>query len=328
MKAIKLSIEIISIAFFLVTITSCAISKINESHLEAPTYGFTAELDEPSARGQLSRISPEQSNVFSRFDISPDGKYIIYSGMQSGGGDKLLQLWKIASDGSGSPVKITSGGDQSFYYPSFTNDGQYIVYASANQLWRVRSDGAGGKMLIPGTGSKTDTSPHLSIDNKLVFTSYQLITSGTVVTRKSFIWTSKLDGANLTQIREGSNPRWSPDGKKIVFEHDEEIWTINADGTSLMQLTNTSEIGEHLPSFSPDGRMIVYTSNEGKDGKRSTDWNIWTMNADGSDRMQITELNSWDSWPIWGSNGIYFLSARAKSGRLNLQRIWKLKIYQ
>lgn len=325
MKVIRVTSEIITLVFLLVTVTSCVVSNISETHMRAPTYGFTAEIDEPSARGQLSRVSPEQSDVFYRFDISPDGNYIIYSGMQSGGGDKLIQLWKIATDGSGSPTKITSGGDKSFYYPSFTNDGQYIVYASANQIWRVRSDGAGGKMLIPGTGSKADTAPHLSIDNKLVFTSYQYVTTGNNVTRKYLIWTSNLDGGELTQIREGSNPRWSPDGNKIVFEHDGEIWTINADGTSLIQLTNTSEISEQLPSFSPDGTMIVYTSNEGKDGKRSTDWNIWTMSSDGSERMQITELDSWDSWPIWGSNGIYFLSARAKSGRQNLQRIWKLK---
>lgn len=326
MRNPRFMVQIILCLSAILSLSSCAIDMGAVSPLASSRSGFTTELDEPSARGQLSRISPEQSNVSYRFDLSPDGKYIIYSGVQAGGGNQLLQLWKISSDGSGSPIKITSGGDNNFFYPCFTQDGAYIVYESGNHLWRVRSDGAGGKMSIPGAGNKTDTAPHLSREDKLVFNSVQYTSSGGVITGKKYlIWTSDLNGGELTQIREGSNPRWAPDGKKIVFEHDGELWTIEADGTSLIQLTNTESVLEMLPSFSPDGSKIVYTSNEGKDGNPSFDWNIWTMKTDGSNRMQITELKSWDAWPIWSPNGIYFLSARAQSGNTHLQRIWKLK---
>jgi len=327
MKLCKILAVVVAVAIGVMSLTSCATSSTRIApHLQSPSSGFTSELDEPSARAQLTRVSPEQSVVVFRFDISPDAKHIIYSGVQSGGGDQLIQLWKISSDGTGSPVKITSGGENNFYYPTFTNDGEYIVYSSANQIWKVRSDGAGGKMLIPGTGSKTDTAPHISKDNILVFNSIQYSTVSGVLSSKYLIWTSNLNGGELTQIREGSNPRWSPDGKKIVFEHDNEIWIIDANGTSLIQLTNSANIMEKLPSFSPQGDKIVYTSNEGKDGKPSADWNIWTMDADGASKMQITELKSWDSWPIWGNDGIYFLSARAQTEKKNIQRIWKLKL--
>jgi Tol biopolymer transport system component len=139
------------------------------------------------------------------------------------------------------------------------------------------------------------------------------------------IWTCNLDGSDLTQIREGKYPKWSPDEKKIVFMYDGEIWTVNANGTDLTQITNTYNIFENLPSFSPDGKKIVYSSNEGTDGQPSWDINIWAMNLDGSQKTQLTELNSWDSWPIWGRNGVYFLSGRAQRPGMNIKRIWLLR---
>ena len=315
---VKLSFIIVA----LLMLISCATT---QTSLKASKMGFTKELDEPSARGQLSRISPEQSNVMYRFCLSPDNETIIFSGTQSGGSDNLIQLWKVSSSGSTSPIKITSGGSNHKLSPSFTKDGDYIVYCSEGQLWKVRKDGAGGKMKIPGSGTNQDFAPNVSSKNILVFCSVQKSQSS-AKNDKYLIWTSNLNGGELTQLREGIYPQWSPDGTKIIFEHKKEIWLINSDGTNLMQLTNTSDIYEGKPSFSGDGNKIVYVSNEDVSRKPMMDYNIWIMNEDGSEKQQKTELGAWDSWPIWGKDGIYFLSARAQKQNEFNQRIWKLKI--
>lgn len=319
MKRFTNTLLIIPTVALLMILTSCA---VQSSYMASSKIGFTRELDEPSSRGQLQRISPEQSFVAYRFALSPDDNYVVFSGVQTGGGDNLLQLWKISSDGSGSPVKLTSGGSSNYNYPSFTNNGEYIVYESAGQLWRVRSDGAGGKMRIPGSGSGNDSAPHVSINNDVVFCSTQI----TGTSYQHLIWISNLNGGDLTQIREGSNPRWSPDGRMLTFEHAGDIWTVKATGTDLSQLTNTSNIQEVLPSFSQDGKSIVYASNEGKAGIVVRDWNIWSMSIDGSNKTQVTELASWDCWPLWGRKGIYFLSGRAQKQNEQIQRIWLLKM--
>jgi len=317
-------IQLVKVSFVIVALLmliSCATT--TQTSLKASKMGFTKELDEPSARGQLSRISPEQSNVMYRFCISPNNETIIFSGTQSGGTDNLIQLWKVSSSGSTSPTKITSGGSNHKLSPSFTNDGKFIVYASEGQLWKVRKDGAGGKMKIPGSGTNQDFVPHVSSNNVLVFCSVQKSQNAI---NKYLIWTSNLNGGELTQLREGVYPQWSPDGTKIVFEHKKEIWLINSDGTDLIQLTNTPDIIEGKPSFSDDGENIVYVSNEDVSGKPMMDYNIWTMNVDGSEKQQKTELGAWDSWPIWGKDGIYFLSARAQKQNEFNQRIWKLNV--
>jgi Tol biopolymer transport system component len=293
--------------------------------------GFVSEIDEPSSRGVLKRISPEECNVFFRFCLSTDEKNIVYSAVQgrtsifSSNVSGPAQLWQISAKG-GAPVKITSGGNINCEYPSFTADGNFIVYSSGGNLWKIQCNGAGGRTRIPGSGAGYDVAPHVSRDGRVAFCSEQ--TAGQRLTSKYFIWICNLDGSNLTQLREGMYPTWSPDCQKLVFVHNGDIWFMGVDGTELTQLTHTPYIYEGFPSFSPDGKSVVYVSNEGKDGKpMSSDFNIWTMRIDGLGKTQLTELSSWDSWPVWGEDGIYFLSGRAAIDMTSrLQRIWKLEI--
>jgi Tol biopolymer transport system component len=57
----------------------------------------------------------------------------------------------------------------------------------------------------------------------------------------------------------------------------------------------------------------------------SSDVNIWHMRIDGTGKTQVTDLPSWDSWPRWGQDGIYFLSGRGK-GNNNTVSIWRIKM--
>ena len=69
------------------------------------------------------------------------------------------------------------------------------------------------------------------------------------------------------------------------------------------------------PSFSPDCKWIVFTSDE------SGNKDIWMMRTDGSNRTQLTTNPSTDIHPVWGEDGyVYFVSNRGL-----LWGIWRLK---
>jgi len=66
---------------------------------------------------------------------------------------------------------------------------------------------------------------------------------------------------------------------------------MNADGTEVRQLTNTNHGSVSDPSWSPDGEHIAFTSD------RDGDWEIFVMNADGTD-VYSTGQNGYQ--PSWG----------------------------
>src|SRR3954452_24925611 len=93
------------------------------------------------------------------------------------------------------------------------------------------------------------------------------------------VWVSNTDLTGATQLtHENANsgwPVWSPDGRKIAFESDRtdpntnenpeinDVFTMNADGSSVTQLTDSRVGPSGDPGWSPDGSMIAFESDAG-----------------------------------------------------------------
>jgi Tol biopolymer transport system component len=87
------------------------------------------------------------------------------------------------------------------------------------------------------------------------------------------IWVVNSDGSHTRELGKGNRPRWSPDGKQLVFMQamddghsivESDIFIINSDGTGLINFTRTTERIEIDPDWSPDGKRIIYTTVEGE----------------------------------------------------------------
>jgi TolB protein len=78
-----------------------------------------------------------------------------------------------------------------------------------------------------------------------------------------------------------------------------QVFTIGADGSGLKQLTHVApDQGAGSPDWSPDGKRIVYQSNQ------SGAFHIWVMNANGTGQTQITRAGGFqDLQPSWSPNG-------------------------
>jgi hypothetical protein len=98
------------------------------------------------------------------------------------------------------------------------------------------------------------------------------------------------------------NPTWSPDGTQIAFashrDGNWEIYRMNADGTGLVNLTNTSESDDNFPAWSPrDGSYIAFVTN------RDKNWEIYRMNTQGGGLKNLTHDPSDDEMPAWSPDG-------------------------
>ncbi|MBN1311317.1 MAG: serine/threonine-protein kinase [Anaerolineae bacterium] len=120
------------------------------------------------------------------------------------------------------------------------------------------------------------------------------------------------DRSNLRQITTSPasdySPAWSPDGRQLALvssrDGDAEIWIVNVGCVALpegcernlVQLTFNMAT-DIDPAWSPNGQQIAYASN--KDG----DFEIYVMNADGSNIRAITDNSSDDFSPQWSPDG-------------------------
>src|SRR5215217_2296138 len=95
---------------------------------------------------------------------------------------------------------------------------------------------------------------------------------------------------------------WSPDGTKIAFSlsPEHEVFVINADGGRFSQGTiskytnlTSNSASDEVPDWSPDGKKIAFASD------RDGDYDIYTMDADGSDVAQVTNLPGNEYSPDW-----------------------------
>jgi imidazolonepropionase-like amidohydrolase/Tol biopolymer transport system component len=95
----------------------------------------------------------------------------------------------------------------------------------------------------------------------------------------------------------------SPDGRTLAFDMLGDIYTMPIGGGAPTRIAEGLAY-EHQPRFSPDGRRIAFTSDRGGGD------NIWIMNADGSDKRQLTKEDFRLLYqPSWSPDG-RFISAK------------------
>ena len=104
----------------------------------------------------------------------------------------------------------------------------------------------------------------------------------------------------------------SPDGRTLAFSLLGDIYTMPIEGGSPRRIAE-GMAWEVQPRFSPDGRRIAFTSDRGGGD------NIWIMNADGSDKLQVTKedfrlLNQ----PSWSPDGRYIAAKKQFTTRRSL----------
>jgi Tol biopolymer transport system component len=101
---------------------------------------------------------------------------------------------------------------------------------------------------------------------------------------------------------EGCRPRWSPDGKRIVFGSDGYIQIVNRDGTGLKDITPHGVFADG-PAWTSDGKQIVFhRTTQPTTTSMNRGFSVFIMDADGKNVERVTEGPSHgdsDFYPEW-----------------------------
>jgi Tol biopolymer transport system component len=317
----------------------------------------TAELALPQEKHlrNVKQLTFAGENAEAYF--SADGKKLIFQSTREGHDCDRIYTMNI----DGSDVQPVSNGDGTTTCSYFFPNGKRVLYSSTQlggkqcpprpdrsqgYVWAVydtfdiftaNPDGSGVKQLTdtPGYDAETTINRH----GKLVFTSKR---SGDLD-----IYTMDADGNNVkrltTELGYDGGPFWSYDGKQIVYRayHPQtekekadytallkqnlirptvlDIWVMNADGSNKRQVTNLNK-ASFAPYFFPDGKRIIFSSNQAD--PKGRDFDLYMVKVDGSGLERITYYESFDGFPMFSPDGkkLVFASNRhnAKPNETNI----------
>jgi hypothetical protein len=116
-----------------------------------------------------------------------------------------------------------------------------------------------------------------------------------------------LDGDSAVWIIDRvERPVWSPDGQRLAFYREDDIYTVAADGSDLRRFASERS-RESDVTWAPDGR-IGFASD------RSGNWDVYVMNADGSHVVRLTHDPANDVHPTWSPDGSRILFDSRRDG--------------
>jgi TolB protein len=235
--------------------------------------------------------------------------------------------------------RLTFGGENAEAY--FSADGKQLIFQSTrdgrgcDQIYSMNVDGSNVKMISNGEG-RTTCSYIFPGGKRVLYSSTHLADKQCPPKpdfSQGYVWavypgfdifTAKPDGTDIKQLTNtpgyDAETTITLDGKKLVFtsmrDGDLDIYSMDANGKNVRRLTN--ELGyDGGPFWSYDGKQIVYRAFHPETDKQKADYTnllkqnlirptvleIWVMNADGSNKRQVTRNGKANFGPYFFPDG-------------------------
>ena len=259
---------------------------------------------------------------------SPDGMQIVWltqgpaagdfdvTIMDADGGNKTNLTPDFATDLASQPTFSPDGTKVSFSARGAIPDGvlnNVVIIELENKLKAWNLSGWGAKDVVPGTNVQDRFAVWSPDSTRIAWWSrrvgnYDIWVTDVLDDPKQQAKIQK----NLTPDSDATdrNPRFSPDGTKILFESkregDWELFVMDSDtGKNIVPVTQ-NEKTERNGSWSRDGKKILFES------VRDGNFEIYVIDADGNNPVNLTNNPKSDTFARWSPNGrrIAFVSTR------------------
>jgi TolB protein len=263
-----------------------------------------------------NRLTFDSTNDYSPC-LSPDGTKIVYISFMRwrNSNDEIYIMDADGKNQTRLTFNVYSDGN-----PTFSPNGKLIAFESNrdgnSEIYIMDVDGQNQRRLIfSGQTSSAGTRcycPSFSPDgSRIVFSAYS-IESGEGRNSEFGIRNSEL--LKQENGSEGSNGSVADSGLYNVVS---QIYVVGVNGKNLRQLTDVKAINSN-PSFSPNGKKIVFDSNRniGKFGESNS--GIYIMRADGKNQMRLTSNEYISLEPVFTPDGKRIIFTGQKTDADNL----------
>lgn len=245
---------------------------------------------------------------------SPNGRTIAYVH-----GDTTISttgIWLIDTNGTNRRLLVRSAGA---YSPAWSPDGLWIAYSDGAQIFKITVN---GDSLARLTTEGRNFFPAWSPDGQWVVYSRSVCEGPNTCG----VWLMSTTGSQQRFLAAfGNYPSWHPFDRRILYatrsvangqDIGDSVWTLSIETnvkSLLIFLSGLNYINNYL-KYTINGKIVFSSQPNGGAPQ------IWVMNADGSNLVQLTSTQGYA--PAWSPDGewIVYTDSRAVSGRLWLMR--------
>jgi eukaryotic-like serine/threonine-protein kinase len=244
---------------------------------------------------------------------TPDGKFFLFA---SGG-----QIWALASEPTlfhpqGQPTPLTAS-PMTLSSPVVSGDGAKLFVVGATYRGELTEFDVRRRQFAPFLGGISAEYVSFSHDGQWV---------AWVTFPEGVLWRSRVDGSERLQLTEPplhpALPRWSPDGKNLVFftfpqsaTQPARIYEVAAGGGSPAELMPNETLHQQDPNWSPDGTQLVFSGDQNDAASNAAKPTIHILDLA---THQVSDVPGSEGMfsPRWSPDGKFLVAMNADSRTL------------